>query len=196
MSSDQPIRPPPKALANGSGSSSSASAADSKDSQETIKGSPANDTTKNHPVSSSSLAAPRSPQSSTTTAPTASALASFPHLGHYVFNLLATVSASPPRASQHPLSVSSSGESDGSDEDSSTGKSTPALSNKLNDAPPPPSSGTSRWSQTPSRQVSYSKPAVDKDAVVRQIVGLLDSEQEDEVKEVLRPLLGEVGQVG
>ena len=97
----------------------------------------------------------------------------YPHLGHYIYNLLASVQTSPSRlgsAGQHPLSVSSSG----SDDDSlQVAQMTPQ---KQRDAP-------------------KSRTIVDKEALVRKIAGLLDNEEEEEVKGLLRPHMGSLGKV-
>lgn len=114
-----------------------------------------------------------------------SVITSYPHLAHYVFNLLATSVASPPRAAPvHPLSVSSSGESDGSDEDAGpSDESEPGLEH-----------------QTPRKKVTAPAASAgvghaDRDRLVRQIVQLLDQEEEEQVKEVLRPYLGDLAKV-
>lgn len=109
----------------------------------------------------------------------------FPHLAHYVFSLLATSQASPPRqAPAHPLSVSSSGESDGSDEETPNGERTVELGGEQ---------------QTPRKDkgehVNGSNGSVDKEGLVRRIVELLDNEEEEQVKEVLRPLMGDLAKV-
>lgn len=130
--------------------------------------------------------------SSTSTTSTTSVLLDHPHLGHYIFNLLATTAPSPPRAngsslavssssSQHPLSVSSSGESD--EEDTS-----------------PPSGEGNVVDRTPQK----SRPRIsdragisqtEKEDLVRQIVELLDEEEEEQVKDVLKPYLGDLAKV-
>ena len=104
-------------------------------------------------------------------------LNTYPHLGHYIHTIIASAQVSPPRGpsgtgpgphqQQHPLSVSSSGESD--DEDSDKGKEAV----KKQDA----------------------RNAVDRDALVKQIVDLLDNEEEEQVKDLLRPYLGDLGKV-
>jgi len=114
-----------------------------------------------------------------------SVMTSYPHLAHYVFNLLATSLASPPRATPaHPLSVSSSGESDGSDEE----------------AAPSNEEGPGQEHQTPRKKATApaATPGVgsaDKERLVRQIVQLLDKEEEEQVKDVLRPYLGDLAKV-
>lgn len=109
-------------------------------------------------------------------------LNTYPHLGHYIHTIIASAQVSPPRGpsgtgagtgtgtgaqQQHPLSVSSSGESD--DEDSDKGKEEV----KKQDA----------------------RNAVDRDALVKQIVDLLDNEEEEQVKDLLKPFMGELGKV-
>lgn len=105
-------------------------------------------------------------------------LSTYPHLGHYVHNLIATShSTSPPRVPsggqqqqphQHPLSVSSSGESDDEDSDKPKGED-----GKKHDA----------------------KDAVDRDALVKKIVDLLDNEEEEQVKDLLKPYMGDLAKV-
>jgi len=116
-----------------------------------------------------------------------SVLTTYPHLGHYIYNLLQSISSSPPRISSgsassglhHPLSVSSSGESDGSDEDEvgNGGQKTPKKKNGNGN-------GT----------VAIGG-AGEKEILVRDIVELLDNEEEEEVKERLRPYLGDLAKV-
>lgn len=116
---------------------------------------------------------------------TQSVISTHPHLAYYVFNLLSTYIASPPRAAPvHPLSVSSSGESDGSDEDEAgdtNGKEVP---------PEHQTPKKGRFSGTAG------PPPIDKEALVRQIVDLLDNEEEEQVKDVLKPYMGELAKVG
>ena len=120
-----------------------------------------------------------------TTVAAPSVLAAYPHLGHYIYNLL-SAAASPPRAttlaaapSHHPLSVSSSGESSASDEDESGGdKDDEEVRQK-----------------TPKKQTTDGAQGVNKDALVKQIVRLLDDEEEEEVKDLLRPHMGDSGKV-
>lgn len=104
-------------------------------------------------------------------------LNTYPHLGHYIHTIIASAQVSPPRGvsgtgpgaqqQQHPLSVSSSGESD--DEDSDKGKD----EGKKQDV----------------------RNAVDRDSLVKQIVDLLDNEEEEQVKDLLKPYLGDMGKV-
>lgn len=115
-----------------------------------------------------------------------SVMTSYPHLAHYIFNLLATSLASPPRAAPaHPLSVSSSGESDGSDEDAGPSSADDqALEHQ-----------TPRKKTTVPASTSGAVGSADKERLVRQIVQLLDKEEEEEIKEVLRPYLGDLAKV-
>lgn len=95
------------------------------------------------------------------------------------------------------MSVSSSSESD-DDASPPTSRderanSAPALSkdgdgegDAVGLAPPAASTPTSRRS---------SKAELDKDALVRRVVELLDEEMEEEVKEVLKPYMGELAKV-
>lgn len=104
-------------------------------------------------------------------------LATYPHLAHYIFNLLNLVQQ--PAVPQHPLSVSSSGESDGSDED------TPETSESAG-------KGVGGSGETGK---SSGRGAVDKEALVRKVVELLDNEEEEEVKDLLKTKIGDLGKV-
>ncbi|KAL7421040.1 hypothetical protein Q5752_003924 [Cryptotrichosporon argae] len=90
-------------------------------------------------------------------APARSVTETHPHVAHYVLSLLQTSHSSPPR--HHPLSVSSSGESD----DEERGEDGAGLS------------------------------AAEKEVLVRQVIEMLDNEQEEEVKELLKAHMGELG---
>jgi hypothetical protein len=120
-------------------------------------------------------------------------LALYPHLGHYIFQLLASVQPSPPRANQHPLSVSSSGESDGSDEDANENgaQATPNGSETAHDG-----GGGGTVQATPLSKLSQGTTGkgFDREAMVRRIVELLDNEEEEMVKDILRPHMGNLGQ--
>lgn len=125
-------------------------------------------------------------------------LAAYPHLAHYIFNLLASVTQSPPRANQnphqHPLSVSSSGESDGSDEDD-TQVLKPSTHDSASD-PPFPTSEDDQPKDTPQRNVSGGAiNASDREALVRRVIDLLDNEEEEAVKDLLKPHMGDLGKV-
>lgn len=103
-------------------------------------------------------------------------LTEYPHLAHYVYNLLASahIGTSPPKGpagSQHPLSVSSSGESD--DEDGE--------------------GGSKGQGEAGKKQEGVDQ--AEKDTVVKRIVELLDNEEEEEVKDVLKPYMGELAKV-
>ena len=113
-------------------------------------------------------------------------LVKYPHLGHYIFNLLSTANTSPPRAPAHPLSVSSSGESDGSGSDEDA---TPLGQSQ--------DSGLGSELKTPKkpRKSDGSVSAADKEGLVRKIVELLDSDEEEQVKDILRPYMGELAKV-
>ena len=99
-----------------------------------------------------------------------SVLTTYPHLGHYIFNLLASIQTSPPRGavSQHPLSVSSSG----GDEDGEAEQRTPQ---KKRDGP--------------------GESSGDRGDLVRKVVVMLDNEEGEEVKDLLKPHMGELGKV-
>ena len=113
-----------------------------------------------------------------------SVIATHPHLAYYVFGLLSNYLASPPRAAPvHPLSVSSSGESDGSDEDGQDESGAKDVQTEH---------------QTPKKgRLSGGGDAssIDKEALVRQIVELLDNEEEEQVKDVLKPYMGDLAKV-
>ena len=123
---------------------------------------------------------------------TSSVLSSYPHLAHYIYGLLTTVqSTSPPKVSaQHPLSVSSSGESDdegdNDDDRPGSGQQTPKRRTGR------PLNGTAAG----GAGAGVGGPSTaDKEALVKTVVELLDNEEEEQVKEVLRPYLGELGKV-
>lgn len=108
--------------------------------------------------------------SSTTPGPIPSILTMYPHLGHYIVNLLASIQTSPPRpTSQHPLSFSSSGSHDELEVEQRT------LQKK--------------------RDGRSDVSGVDRDVLVRRIVEKVDNEEEEEVKDLLRPLMGDLGKV-
>lgn len=81
-----------------------------------------------------------------------------------------------PAAPQHPLSVSSSGESDGSDDE------TQVFQGKGNEQ-----GGSGKKEDGAKRE--------DKEAVVKKVVELLDNEEEEEVKRLLSSKLGDLGKV-
>lgn len=108
-------------------------------------------------------------------------LTEYPHLGHYVYGLIANAHNSPPRTNglgingsglQHPLSVSSSGESDDEDGDDDDEQAKKDLKKK----------------QDAGEQG-------DRDFVVKRIVELLDNEEEEEIKELLKPYMGDLAKV-
>lgn len=102
-----------------------------------------------------------------------SVLIAYPHLGHYIFNLLASIQASPSRgATQHPLSVSSSGSDDEVD-----------------------ASEAEFEQKTPKRNGERKSNGLDRDGLVRRMVDLLDNEEEDEVKDLLKPHMGHLAKV-
>jgi hypothetical protein len=128
----------------------------------------------------------------------------FPHLAHYITTLLASVhQPSPPR--QHPLSVSSSGESDedtppggrSRDEEQTSNGNGHAGADTKSDSGVSAVTSTSTSSTTGDRKVSGTEKSkdVDKAGLVRQIVELLDNEEEEKIKDVLKPLLGELANV-
>ena len=106
--------------------------------------------------------------------PPPSTTITYPHLSNYIATLIATSPRKPAHGAAHPLSVSSSGKSSGSDEDLTDTKAKEAK-----DVTPEKSGST----QT------------DKEALVRKIVKLLDDDEEEEIKQVLRPYLGDIGNV-
>ena len=108
-------------------------------------------------------------------------LTEYPHLGHYVYGLIANAHNSPPRTNglgangsglQHPLSVSSSGESD-DEEDDDDDQAKKDLKKKKEDA----------------------GDQGDRDFVVKRIVELLDNDEEEEIKELLKPYMGDLAKV-
>ncbi|WVQ93047.1 hypothetical protein IAU59_000111 [Kwoniella sp. CBS 9459] len=162
------------------------------------------------PVNFLGLGVPSLPPTlpSASPAPTPSlVLATYPHLAHYIFSLLQNVQFSPTKpggqsassssSTQHPLSMSSSGESDDEDEnspplsqsrDGSTRSDMASSASETEDLP--------AGQQTPKKQ-KYLKTeggvsGVERDNLVKQIVDLLDNEEEEKVKEVLKPHMGEL----
>ena len=109
-----------------------------------------------------------------------STLITYPNLAHYIYDLLASISVSPTRASSlkapshHPLSVSSSGGSDEEDTHDDDEDTT--------------------IHQTP-RKITQSIDPEAKDGLVRRIVVLLDQDEEEAVKDVLRPHMGDLANV-
>nr|XP_019001729.1 uncharacterized protein I203_05932 [Kwoniella mangroviensis CBS 8507]OCF65190.1 hypothetical protein I203_05932 [Kwoniella mangroviensis CBS 8507] len=127
-------------------------------------------------------------------APTPSlTVTTYPHLAHYIFGLLQNVNISPTKPTtssstgQHPLSVSSSGESDEDDSPS------PPLTTST-----PSADGINPTLQTPKKQTnSRSETArgisgAERDSLVKKIVELLDNEEEEKVKDVLKPFMGDL----
>lgn len=120
-----------------------------------------------------------------------SVLDTSPHLGNYIFKL---VLSNAPRAAsgQHPLSVSSSGGSDDSDEaddddDKQHARSESGTSSTDEDGQLKAPNGR-RNAGGPSRE--------DREELVRKVISLLDNEQEEDVKDLLREPMGELGKVG
>lgn len=102
------------------------------------------------------------------------ALESYRHLGHYIVNLLQSLQGSRVPSAVHPLSVSSSGESDDEDNGASTGKEKPTT-----------------IEGSPVKLLSSGQ----KDALVQRVVDCLDNEDEDGVKNLLKPYMGDMGSV-
>lgn len=129
--------------------------------------------------------------------PDTSVLETNPHLAHYVFKLVQNNATLQPRApptagGQHPLSVSSSGESD--EEDDS------AHEDGLHDAASTDESKLSTSSGSGSSALANGRAPVipsreDREELVRKIIALLDNEQEEDIKDLLREPMGELGKV-
>ncbi|WVO17660.1 hypothetical protein L204_105357 [Cryptococcus depauperatus] len=139
-------------------------------------------------------ASTETPTPSTAPTPTpTTVLSSHPHLGHYIFSLLNNAHFPPPRSTlgQHPLSVSSSGESDGeeSDEDQDQGN----VSQSGSEAASATSTASNATKASQDEGSGKRLTLVEKEELVRKIVDLLDNEQEEEVKVTLRPYMGELG---
>ncbi|WVF65377.1 hypothetical protein IAT40_000104 [Kwoniella sp. CBS 6097] len=162
------------------------------------------------PVNFIGLGVPSLPPAlpSASPAPTPSlVLATYPHLAHYIFSLLQSVQLSPTKpgqsassssstANQHPLSMSSSGESD--DEDESAPQSAQSRDSSMggDNSPFSESEGIPAGQQTPKKQ-RYIKAeggisGIERDNLVKQIIELLDNEEEEKVKDVLKPYMGEL----
>ncbi|WVQ63721.1 uncharacterized protein L199_001874 [Kwoniella botswanensis] len=127
-------------------------------------------------------------------APTPSlTVTTYPHLAHYIFGLLQNVNISPTKPAtssatgQHPLSVSSSGESD---EDDSPSPPLITSTSSTDDINP--------TLQTPKKQTTSRSETVggisgaERDGLVKKIVELLDNEDEEKVKDVLKPFMGDL----
>nr|XP_019049786.1 hypothetical protein I302_00205 [Kwoniella bestiolae CBS 10118]OCF28716.1 hypothetical protein I302_00205 [Kwoniella bestiolae CBS 10118] len=134
---------------------------------------------------------------STSPAPTPSlTVTTYPHLAHYIFGLLQNVNISPTKhttsssTGQHPLSVSSSGESD--EESPSPPLTTPSTTSVSS------FEGNNTTLQTPKRQAGSRSEivgrvsGVERDNLVKKIVELLDNEEEEKVKDVLKPFMGDL----
>lgn len=125
-----------------------------------------------------------------------SVLETNPHLAHYVFKMLVTSVATTRAASgQHPLSVSSSGESDSDEEDNHHGEGgsehlDPTSSADEDGRPRAPRSNTS---STGARTTGPTRE--EKEDIVRKIIDLLDNEQEEDIKDLLRGPMGDLGKV-
>ncbi|TXT09125.1 hypothetical protein VHUM_02599 [Vanrija humicola] len=124
--------------------------------------------------------------------PRQSVLETNPHLSHYVFKLvLSNQSASrAPSGTQHPLSVSSSGESDDDDDGGGEEPSDTASSADESDAAKP-RNNTSNGRPTPAVVPGPSRE--EREELVRKIIDLLDNDQEEDVKDLLRGAMGELG---
>lgn len=128
-----------------------------------------------------------------------SVLDTSPHLAHYVFKLLlsnqpqaqsrSTLAVAP---GQHPLSVSSSGESD-EDEDEPHDAASRTESSTSADESQSSSSTKANGAQLP--QASSGPSREEREALVLRIIDLLDNEQEEDVKDLLREPMGEFGKV-
>ncbi|EIW67044.1 hypothetical protein TREMEDRAFT_45481 [Tremella mesenterica DSM 1558] len=127
-----------------------------------------------------------SPASSTSgLKPTTSVFTTYPHLSYYLHNLLLSLENSPPRkGAQHPLSVSSSGESDDETTHHPTQESSQGVENP---------NRSSMTLQTPRPNVTRAVGNKEKEELVRRVVELLDNDQEEILKELLRPYLGTLG---
>lgn len=119
-----------------------------------------------------------------------------PHLAHYLFKMLVTSVATRNASGQHPLSVSSSGESDSDDDDhrhhtDGHSEHNEAASSADEDGQPkPPRSNTSSNGNRPTGPTRE-----EKEDIVRKIIDLLDNEQEEDVKDLLRSPMGDLGKV-
>jgi len=145
-----------------------------------------------------------------------SVLETNPHLAHYIFKLVlsnAQLSAAAARSTsggQHPLSVSSSGESDDDESDNENGdddardsesvsvptieadgSSTDDGDSSTGSAGKGPSNGHTR--RPPPLPLGPSRE--EREELTRKIIELLDNDQEEDVKEVLRAHMGELGKV-
>ncbi len=147
-------------------------------------------------------------------------LTAFPHLHHYVYQLVASTYGSSLAAPQHPLSVSSSGSGSGSSSDdddavyTGKGKTTgdATLTGANGDRRGGPSEDkadsdgiksdtrSDRSAMSPTmgqdRKLSGKYKALDKEELLKTIVDLLNAEKEEEVKDVLKEKLPSIAKVG
>jgi hypothetical protein len=129
----------------------------------------------------------------------------WPHLSHYLNQLIqstsqisgATHSTTLLQPPQHPLSVSSSG-SDGSDSDDANEKDVrkeedPAKvaegSKEVDDSGVRSDSGEKTLSLEQISRKTIGGPSIDKEELLRRVVDLLDNEREEEVKPLLKEKL-------
>lgn len=141
------------------------------------------------------------------TTPSPSVLETNPHLAHYIFKLVQTNASLQPRTAstttgQHPLSVSSSGESDDEDDadNQDTAHADGASSTSTDDeAKAPSASSVSSSTLAPNANGNRGPPPgpsrEEREELVRKVIALLDNEQEEDVKDLLRDPMGELGKV-
>ena len=134
---------------------------------------------------------------------TLSVLSTYPHLAHYIFNLLSSITPSPSRSAlgipaHHPLSISSSGDdSDEEDEDGlGDGGRKGSNGESPSDAEGEDHTDTMNDQKTPKKSTGDTNGfSPDREALVKQIVDHLDNDEEDEVKEALKVFMGDLGKV-
>jgi hypothetical protein len=128
-----------------------------------------------------------------------------PHLAHYIFKLVlsnaqltaaAAGSGVAPRGSlQHPLSVSSSGESDDDSDDSDDENEAPADLSSTDGDSSTGSSDKANAHKHRSQPPALGPSREDREELTRKVISLLDNDQEEDVKDVLRAHMGEMGKV-
>ncbi|ODN75768.1 hypothetical protein L202_05777 [Cryptococcus amylolentus CBS 6039] len=146
------------------------------------------------------------PPTAPTPTPTATTnvLSAHPHLGHYIFSLLNKAYFPPPRSAvgdgkpekekeKHPLSHSSGGSDDGSDDGANASADMDNEDGDVSQSESEAASQTSTATKSSEEGGSKKATSAEKEELVKRIVDLLDNEQEDELKVVLKPYMGELG---
>jgi hypothetical protein len=145
-----------------------------------------------------------------------SVLESNPHLAHYIFKLVLSNAqltaaaatggiAARHSSGQHPLSFSSSGESDDDDDDDDDDEEAGSLAIlSAHDTDGSSTDGDSSTSSGKGPSNGHARRAAppplgpsreEREELTRKVIELLDNDQEEDVKDVLRAHMGEMGKV-